>query len=143
MSDDEEPLDSGPVLPDVLLEAVETVEASVVRLDDEPEQENGVDESDDDDDDDEDIPTAPMEEVAAPRKRGRASLAAVTPKATPQAKGGASAGRKRKADAAADEPVAKRSGRGRATAVAASNAIKQDVSKRSRAPNGQAKAVRA
>lgn len=65
-----------------------------------------------------------------------------TPKATPKAKRGAPAGRKRKAGAAPDEPATKRSGRGRATAAAASSAIKKDVSKRPRAPNGQAKAVR-
>lgn len=130
-SDDEEPLDSGPTVPEVLLEAVESVEASIVRLDDEQEQENGAEESDEDDNDDEDIPTAPMEESAA------------TPKATPKAKRGAPAGRKRKAAAASDEPAAKRPGRGRATAAAASSAIKKDLSKRPRAPNGQAKAVRA
>lgn len=67
-----------------------------------------------------------------------------TPKATPKAKRGAPAGRKRKAGVASDEPAAKRSGRGRATAAAAaaSSAIKKDLSKRTRAPNGQAKAVR-
>lgn len=65
-----------------------------------------------------------------------------TPKATPKAKRGAPAGRKRKAGAASEEPAAKRTSRGRATAAAASSAIKQDLSKRTRAPNGQAKAVR-
>lgn len=65
-----------------------------------------------------------------------------TPKATPKAKRGAPAGRKRKAGAASEEPAAKRPGRGRATAAAASSAIEKDLSKRPRAPNGQAKAVR-
>lgn len=130
-SDDEEPLDSGPTVPEVLLDAVESVEASIVRLDDEQEQENGAEESDEDDNDDEDIPTAPME------------MSAALPKATPKAKRSGPAGRKRKADAASDEPAAKRPGRGRATAAAAASAIKKDLSKRPRAPNGQAKAVRA
>lgn len=140
--DDEEPFDSGPTIPDVLLQAVETVESSVVNLNDEAEQENGADnideddddeeeeeEEDDDDDDDEDIPTAPMEETVAPSK------------ATPKAKRGAPVSRKRKAGAVNDEPASKRFGRGRAAAAAASSAIRQDLSKRPRAPNGQAKTV--
>lgn len=140
--DDEEPLEPGPVVPDVLLESLETVEASVVRLDDEAndetEQETGAEESESDN---EDIPSVPMEESLPPKKRGRASVAAANPKAAPKAK--ATTGRKRKADELVDDPATKRSGRGRATAAAASSAIKQDLAKRSRAPNGQGKAVRA
>lgn len=139
--DDEEPLDSGPSAADGLLESLEIVDASVVRLVDE----NGDDDessSDDGDDNDEELP-AKMEE-AAPKKRGRASLGAATPKGTPKAKAKAtpkSSGTKRKASDDADEEPAAKRGRGRATAAAASSAIKQSSTKRAKAPNGSAKAV--
>lgn len=140
-SDDEAPLESGPSATEVLLESLEIVDASVVRLED---GENGVaqeSESDEDEDGKDDELPAEMEETA-PKKRGRASLAAATPKATPKAKATpkSSGGKKRKADDAAEEPAAKR-GRGRATAAAASSAIKASSAKRARAPNGSAKAV--
>jgi hypothetical protein len=145
--DDEGPLESGPSAAEVLLESLEIVEASVVRLEDE---ENSVAENDgvaehsesdeDEDGKDEDL-LATMEDIA-PKKRGRPSLAAATPKATPKGKANpkSTGGKKRKADEAAEEPVAKRNG-GRATAVAANSAIKESSAKRARAPNGSAKAV--
>lgn len=145
LSSDEEALDSGPVLPAIL--QAETVE-TVVRLDEEPdvegEQGNGADEEESDDDD-EDIPKM---EVNAPKKRGRPSRSASRastpkPKPTKSTKSGkATGGRKRKAEESADEPVAKRSGSGRATAASASDAIKQSSTRRPRAAPGTAKAVR-
>jgi hypothetical protein len=81
-------------------------------------------------------------EDTAPKKRGRASLAAATPKATPKGKATpkSTGGKKRKAEEAVEEPAAKRGG-GRATAAAANSAIKESSAKRARAPNGSAKAV--
>lgn len=146
---DEEPVDSGPVVPEILqVEEVETV----VRLDDAPGNEiphegngNGVKEQESGDEDEEDIPAAVMSDealVSSPpaKKRGRPSLAAsrsATPKAVKS-----TAGRKRKAEVSEDEPATKRSGRGRATAAAASESIKQASAKRPRAAPGAAKAVR-
>ncbi|KAL1864356.1 hypothetical protein Daus18300_007780 [Diaporthe australafricana] len=147
--DDEEPLDSGPVIPDILKE--EVVE-TVVRI------ENGDEESDDDeennDDDDQDIengissddamPEAPMDMPApvSAKKRGRAAKGA-SRVATPAKKGPkaakAAVGRKRKAEEEADEPAAKRPGRGRATAAAAREGIKEASKKRPRAAPSTAK----
>lgn len=75
------------------------------------------------------------------KKHGRASLGASrssTPKVPKSVTGGGStSARKRKARAPVDgEPASKRSGRGRATAAAASEAIKQAVAKRPRAAPG-------
>lgn len=141
LSDDEEPLDSGPIdFESLQVQATETA----IR-DDAPEQGSvaEVQESDDQDDDDDDIPMAEDAPVPSAKKRGRPSLGASrisTPK-TP--KSANSVGRKRKVENSAEEPAAKRSGRGRATAAAASNAIKQVSAKRPRAAPDTSKAVRA
>lgn len=144
--DDEEPLDSGPVIPDILREEVAE---TVVRIDDEEEN--------DDDDEDKDIengvasddavPEAPMDMPApvSAKKRGRAVKGA-SRVATPAKKGPKAAkavvGRKRKAEEEADEPAAKRPGRGRATAAAAREGIKDASKKRPRAAPGTVKEVR-
>lgn len=147
--DDEEPLDSGPVIPDILREEVAE---TVVRIDNE-----GEEDRDDDEDADEDIenglvtdnavPEAPMD-VPAPasaKKRGRApqpaSRVSTPAKKTPKA-AKATSGRKRKAEEEADEPAVKRSGRGRATAAAAREGIKEASKKRPRAASGTVKEVR-
>lgn len=148
--DDEEPLDSGPVIISETFEAEADAEAKA----DEPETIDGGD-NDSDEEEQNGIPddldnVAPMEEDGAPapasaKKRGRPSLSASrtsTPAKTPKsAKSGAtsaaSSGRKRKAVDSADEPPLKRSGR--ATAAAAQDAIKESSKKRTRAPNGSAK----
>ena len=137
---------------------------TVVRLDDEPVDDFGVnDEGEDfDDEDDEDPPVAPVapidaEEPAPKKKGGRVSKGATpakTPAKTPKkattktprsaksaaTPASATTSKKRKAEQPAAEPVAKR-GRGRAAASTAAAAIKESVAKRPRAPNGTAKAV--
>ena len=149
---DEEPLDSGPVIPDIMKEEVAQ---TVVRMENEDEE--------DGDDDDEDVdadlengrasesaaPEAPME-VPTPvkvkkgpsaKKAGRPSKGASrvsTPAKTPKA----ASGRKRKTEEDADEPAAKRPRQGRATAAAAKEGIKEASKKRARAPNGTVKEVR-
>lgn len=153
--DDEEPLDSGPVIPDILKEEVAQ---TVVRIENEDE-EGGNDDSDsasDDGDADADLengratesaaPEAPMD-VPAPisaKKAGRASKGpsrVFTPAKTPKSAKTAG-GRKRKAEEDADEPAAKRPGRGRATAAAAREGIKEASKKRARAAPGTVKEVR-
>lgn len=150
LDDDEEPLDSGPVIPDILKE---DVAQTVVRM------ENDEDEEGDDDSDggdaDADLenghatgsaaPEAPMDVPAPvsakkggrPSKGSRVSTPAKTPKSAK-----AAGGRKRKAEEIADEPAAKRSGRGRATAAAAREGIKEASKKRPRAAPGTVKEVR-
>lgn len=142
LSGDEEPLDSGPVIPEIL-QTGDAEAATAVRLDDEEDDvsthgNGAAEEEGSDEEDNEDIPAhddAPTS--ASAKKRGRPSLGASrtsTPKTPKSSK--AAAGRKRKADASADEPAAKRPGRGRATAAAASEAIKQSQEKRPKAANG-------
>lgn len=130
----------------------EEVAQTVVRMDNEDE-----DDDNDEEDDDADlengrvtespVPEAPMD-VPAPvsaKKAGRPSKGASrvsTPAKTPKSATKAVRGRKRKAEEDAEEPAAKRSGRGRATAAAAREGIKEASKKRARAPNGTAKEVR-
>lgn len=149
--DDEEPLDSGPALISETFEAeVEAeVEAeadtpeSVASLNNDSDDENQNGTADDLDDFTEMVDNAPI--PASAKKRGRPSLSASrtsTPAKTPKsAKGGptsaASTGRKRKTVDSTAEPPAKRPGR--ATAMAAQDAIKEVSKKRHRAPNGSAK----
>lgn len=145
VSGDEEPLDSGPVIPKIL--QGEDAEAETAARQDEDDdasdhgngaaEEEGSDEEEDEEDN-EDIPAQEVAPSATPaKKRGRPSLAA-SGKSTPKTPKGSKAatGRKRKADASVDEPAAKRPGRGRATAAAASEAIKQSQEKRPKAANG-------
>lgn len=154
LDDDEEPLDSGPVIPDILKE---DVAQTVVRM--ENEDEEGDDDSDDGDADADlenghasgsAAPEAPMD-VPAPvsaKKGGRASKGSsrVSTPAKAPAKtlkaAKAAGGRKRKAEESVDEPAAKRSGRGRATAAAAREGIKEASKKRPRAAPGTVKEVR-
>lgn len=149
LSGDEEPLDSGPVIPEIL-QTGDAEAATAVRLDDEEDDvsthgNGAAEEEGSDEEDNEDIPAhddAPTS--ASAKKRGRPSLGASrtsTPKTPKSSK--AAAGRKRKADASADEPAAKRPGRGRATAAAASEAIKQSQEKRPKAANGTKAAPKA
>lgn len=150
LDNDEEPLDSGPVIPDILKE---DVAQTVVRM--ENDDEEGDDDSDGGDDDADlenghatgsAAPEAPMD-VPAPvsaKKGGRPSKGSSrvsTPAKTPKA-AKAAVGRKRKAEETADEPAAKRSGRGRATAAAAREGIKEASKKRPRAAPGTVKEVR-
>lgn len=155
LDDDEEPLDSGPVIPDILKE---DVAQTVVRMDNEDEEGEGDDSDDGDADADLEngraagsaAPEAPMD-VPAPvsAKKGgrpskgssRVSTPAKTPAKTPKS-AKAAGGRKRKAEESADEPAAKRSGRGRATAAAAREGIKEASKKRPRATPGTVKEVR-
>lgn len=144
--DDEEPLDSGPVIPDILKEEVAQ---TVVHI------ENEDEESDDGDADadlengratESPVPEAPMDAPApvSAKKAGRASKGpsrVATPAKTPKS-AKAAAGRKRKAVEEADEPAAKRPGRGRATAAAAREGIKEASKKRPRAAPGTVKEVR-
>ncbi|KAG6368077.1 hypothetical protein INS49_002277 [Diaporthe citri] len=161
--DDEEPLDSGPVIPDILKEEVAQ---TVVRIENEDEQDGDADSNDgdadsndgdadsNDGDADADLenghatesaaPEAPMD-VPAPvsaKKAGRASKGpsrVSTPASPKSAK--AAGGRKRKAEEDVDEPADKRSGRGRATAAAAREGIKEASKKRPRAASGTVKEV--
>lgn len=152
--DDEEPLDSGPVIPDILKEEVAQ---TVVRIENEGEEaDNDNDDNSDDGSADADLenghasesdaPEAPMD-VPAPvsaKKAGRASKGpsrVATPAKTPKS-AKAVRGRKRKAEEDADEPAAKRPGRGRATAAAAREGIKEASKKRARAAPGTVKEVR-
>lgn len=156
--DDEEPLDSGPVIPDIMKEEVAQTVVSI---------ENDMDGNDDDSSDgneevaDEDLenghaaesaaPEAPMDaptparskKAASAKKTGRASKGAScvsTPAKTPtSAKTKATGGRKRKVEEDAEEPVAKRPSHGRATAVAAKEGIKEASKKRPRAAPGTVK----
>lgn len=140
VDEDEEPLDSGPT---VIEKVAEELPTTVVQFGDEhgsvANEGNGV--ADQETDDDEDIPSAPMnaDETSSTKKPGRASAGASrgsTPKTPKSTKGAAStAGRKRKADNL-EEPAAKRPGRGRATAAAASEAISSATSKRPKAAPG-------
>lgn len=153
--DDEEPLDSGPVIPDILKEEVAQ---TVVRIENEDEDDGNGDSNSDSDAEDADAdlengratesaaPEAPMD-VPAPvsaKKAGRASKGpsrVSTPAKTPKS-AKAAGGRKRKAEEDADEPAAKRPGRGRATAAAAREGIKEASKKRARAAPGTVKEVR-
>lgn len=156
--DDEEPLDSGPVIPDIMKEEVAQTGASI---------ENEMDGSDDDSSDDNeedadedlenghaaesaaaeapmDVPTpARSKKAAGAKKAGRASKGASrvsTPAKTPSsAKTKATGGRKRKVEKDAEEPVAKRPSHGRATAAAAKEGIKEASKKRPRAVPGTVK----
>lgn len=126
LDDDEEPIDSGPIAIEKL---DEELPGAGEHLGDEPadvaDEGNGLE--DQETEDDEDIPGATLEigDTDSTKKRNS------TPKS---AKGAAStAGRKRKADKSDEELPAKRSGRGRATAAAASDAIKTGATKKSRA----------
>lgn len=146
--DDEEPLDSGPVVPDIMKEEVVQ---TVVRIENEDEEGGGSDDSGENSDVDLEngrasssaAPEAPMD-VPAPvsaKKAGRPSKAASrvsTPAKTPKA-AKATPGRKRKAEEEADEPAAKRPGRGRATAAKAREGIKEATKKRARAAPGTVK----
>lgn len=137
MDEEEEPLDSGPT---VIEKVAEELPTTAVQVGDEPtdvaHEGNGF--GGEETDEDEDIPSAPMDigETSSTKKSGRASVGASrgsTPKTPKSAKGAAStAGRKRKADNL-EEPAAKRPGRGRATAAAASEAIKSATAKRPKA----------
>lgn len=157
--DDEEPLDSGPVIPDIMKEEITQ---TVVSIENEI---NGDNEDSFDDDNDEDadedlenghasesaapealfnVPTpATSERVASAKEAGRASKSASrvpTPAKTPNsAKAKATVGRKRKLDEDAEELAAKRPSHGRATAAAAKEGIKQASKRRPRAAPGTVK----
>lgn len=146
---DQDALDSGPLIKSDL-------QGTVVRLDDEPDDEPEVD----DDEDEPAAPVAPMElDAPAPKKKGgRPSKGATpaksaaktpqkattkTPKSTKSSKtpSSATASKKRKApETPGAAPPAKRGG-ARAAASNAVAAIKESSGKRTRAPNGTAKAV--
>lgn len=141
LEDDEEPLDSGPT---VIEKFEEELPGSDVQLGDAPADEanDGNDVEDQETEEDEDIPNAPedLSDTSSAKKSGRASIEASrgsTPKTPKSAKAVAStAGRKRKAETSNEEPPTKRPGRGRATAAAASVAIKEATAKRPRAAPG-------
>lgn len=92
-------------------------------------------------------PTSAKKAGRASKGPSRVATPAKTPKsvkATPTKANSAKAagGRKRKAEDDADEPAAKRSGRGRATAAAAREGIKEASKKRARAAPGTVKEAR-
>lgn len=159
--DDEEPLDSGPVIPDIMKEEVAQ---TVVRIENEADDNDDGSSASNDEDADEDLenglaaesaaPEAPMD-VATPisakkaasgkkasgNKAGRASKGAsrVSTPAKPPSSAKATGGRKRKAEEDAEEPAAKRPRHNRATAAAAKEGIKEASKKRARAAPGTVK----
>ncbi|KAG8163333.1 hypothetical protein KVR01_006630 [Diaporthe batatas] len=151
--DDEEPLDSGPILPDIMKEELAQ---TVVSIEDEM---NGNSHDSDDDNEDGadedlenghaaeaavDVPTpAKSKKAASAKKAGRppkgASRVSIPAKTPNSAKTKAAGGRKRKVEEGAEEPVAKRPSHGRATAAAAMEGIKEASKKRPRAAPGTVK----
>jgi len=156
--DDEEPLDSGPIIPEIMKEEVAQ---TVVSIENEVDDNNDDSSDDNDEDADEDlenghatesvapealmdVPTpASAKKAASAKKIGRASKGASrvsTPAKTPSsAKAKATGGRKRKVEVDAEEPAAKRPSHGRATAAAAREGIKEASKKRPRAAPGTVK----
>lgn len=133
MQDDEEPVDdAGPTIIQKFDDELPP-DAVVQFGDDEPadvaDEGNGVGDLDLETDDDEDIPVGMVDYgKSSSAKKSVGSSRGSTPK-TPKSANKGTAGRKRKADAI-DEPAAKRPGHGRATAAAASEAIKTTITRR-------------
>jgi hypothetical protein len=153
--DDEEPLDSGPVIPEIMHEEVVQTVVSIEYEADDNNQES-FDENDEDADEalenghdaESPAPEAPMD-VPAPVSAKKAAIAEkanaskdashVRTPAKTSGSAKATVGRKRKAESDAEESAAKRPSHSRATAAAARESIKEASKKRPRAAPGTVK----